>query len=118
MNCLQLLILAAYFGAMTYGCAAPANAVPLEQRRWFETRTAHFNICSCGDVKVAYKLAGRLEQFCRAYAQLAGSQSVDSPPIVVLAFPDRSAMQPFLPLYQGRPSNLDAFFARGADENL
>src|ERR1019366_4675436 len=27
-------------------------------------------------------------------------------------------LQPFLPLYQGKPSNLAAFFAHGMDENL
>ena len=27
-------------------------------------------------------------------------------------------MQPFLPLYQGKPANLTAFFSRGSDQNL
>ena len=51
-------------------------------------------------------------------AQLAGSQALDSPPIVVLAFPSHEAIKPYLPLYQGRPGNLAAFFKRGPDENL
>ena len=102
--------------------AAPiqSNDVPLVQRQWFETRTAHFNIFSCGAPQDVYKLSARLEQFCQAYTLLAtnGAQAVASPPIVVMAFPDHETMEPFLPLYQGRPANLAAFFQRGSDENL
>src|ERR1039458_7300451 len=102
-------------------CTAPAqsNDVPLVQRRWFETRTAHFNIYSCGAPQDVYKLSARLEQFCEAYTLLVGgAQAVASPPIVVMAFPDHETMKPFLPLYQGQPANLAAFFQRGSDENL
>jgi tetratricopeptide (TPR) repeat protein len=94
------------------------NAVPLVQRQWFETRTAHFNIYSCGMPQDVYKLSARLEQFCQAYTLMAGAQAVASPPIVVMAFPDHETMKPFLPLYQGQPANLAAFFQRGSDENL
>ena len=64
------------------------------------------------------RLAGRLEQSCQAYAQLAGKDAVDSPPIVVLAFPDHASLMPYLPLYDGQPANLAAFFHHGVDENL
>jgi tetratricopeptide (TPR) repeat protein len=94
------------------------NDVPLAQRRWLETRTTHFNIYSCGAPQDVYKLAGRLEQFCEAYTLLAGAQAVASPPIVVMAFPDHESLKPFLPLYEGKPANLAAFFQRGSDENL
>src|ERR1035437_7746708 len=104
-------------------CTVPAqsNDVPLVQRRWFETRTAHFNIYSCGAPQDVYKLSARLEQFCQASPLLpprAGAQAVASPPFVVMAFPDHETMKPFLPLYQGQPANLSAFFQRGSDENL
>jgi tetratricopeptide (TPR) repeat protein len=100
--------------------AAPAqsNDVALVQRHWFETRTAHFNIYSCGAPQDVYKLSARLEQFCQAYTLLAGGAAVASPPIVVMAFPNRETMLPFLPLYQGQPANLAAFFQRSSDENL
>ncbi len=98
-------------------CSAPAQSsnVPLVQRQWFETRTAHFNIYSCGAPRDVFKLSARLEQFCEAYSLLAGAQAVASPPIVVMAFPDHETMKPFLPLYQGQPANLAAFFQRGSD---
>ena len=98
--------------------AAEAGGGPLVERRWIETRSAHFNIYSCGAVPEASRLSARLEQFCEAYSLLAGAQAVASPPIVVMAFPDHESMKPFLPLYQGKPGNLAGFFTRGSDENL
>jgi len=100
----------------------PANGqvpdVPLAQKSWIETRTAHFNIYSCGRPQEIYRLATQLEQFSDAYALLAGAQALASPPIVVLAFPDQQSMTPFLPLYHDRPASLAGFFKRGNDENL
>jgi tetratricopeptide (TPR) repeat protein len=99
---------------------APARSseVQLLQQRWFEARTAHFHIYSCGAPQEVNGLAARLEQFCEAYTLLAGAKAVASPPIVVMAFPDPESIKPFLPLYQGRPANLSGFFKRGSDENL
>jgi tetratricopeptide (TPR) repeat protein len=98
--------------------SAGAGDVPLVQRQWFETRTAHFNIYSCGAPQEVNKVAGQLEEFCEAYSLLAGAQAVASPPIVVMAFPDHESMKPFLPLYHGQPENLSGFFQHGNDENL
>jgi tetratricopeptide (TPR) repeat protein len=111
-------ILAALFGLGIWTASAQWGDIPLVQRRWFETRTAHFNIYSCGTPRDVYKLAAKLEQFCEAYSALAGAQALASPPIVVMAFPDHETMKPFLPLYQGKPGNLAGFFQRGSDENL
>jgi len=91
---------------------------PLLQRRWFEGRTAHFNVYSCGETQQVSRLVARLEQFRQAYSVLAGAQAVASPPIVVLAFPDVDTMRPFRPVREGKPANLTAFFHHGIDENL
>ena len=91
---------------------------PLIHQRWFEARTAHFQIYTCGPTQEVTRLAVRLEQFREAYSLLAGAQAVASPPIIVMAFPDRDSMQPFLPLRDGNPAQLAAFFNRGSDENL
>jgi len=97
---------------------AQSRDVPLVQRQWFETRTVHFNVYSCGAPQAANKVAGQLEEFCEAFSLLAGAQAVASPPIVVMAFPDHESMKPFLPLYHGQPENLAGFFQHGDDENL
>jgi tetratricopeptide (TPR) repeat protein len=90
----------------------------LIHQHWFEARTPHFRIYSCGLTQAVGKVAARLEQFHDGYSLLAGAQAVASPPIVVMAFPDYASMKPFLPLYQGKPENLAGFFIRGSDENL
>jgi tetratricopeptide (TPR) repeat protein len=95
-----------------------ADDVPLAQRPWVEVSTAHFNFYSCGPIGGVYKLAARLEQFSSAYAQLAGAQAVASPPILVMVFPDRQTLEPFLPLYHGRPATIAAFFHHGVGENM
>jgi len=97
---------------------AQTNVALLVQKPWFETRTAHFYIYSCGNPQGVNKLSVRLEQFCEAYSLLAGKQAVDSPAVVVMVFPDHESMKPFLPLHQGNPGNLSGFFVHGSDENL
>jgi tetratricopeptide (TPR) repeat protein len=118
MNRRQLLISAALFALEVFSIHAQPAGVPLAQKKWFETSSAHFNIYSCGERVEVNKLAARLEQFCEAYSLLAGTQALASPPIVVMAFPNQEAMTPFLPLYQGKPGNVAGFFTRGNDENL
>src|SRR4051794_19527035 len=82
----------------------------LMQRNWFETRTTSFNIYSCASTQEVSRLAARLEQFREAYSNLAGTNAVASPPIVVMAFPDHKSMESYAPLYQGKPVSLAAFF--------
>jgi len=118
MSRFRFWIFAALIGSGIWGACAQPIDVSLVQRRWLETRTAHFNIYSCGAPQGVFKLAAKLEQFCEAYSALAGAQAVASPPIAVMAFPDHETMKPFLPLYEGQPANLAGFFQRGSDENL
>jgi Flp pilus assembly protein TadD len=98
--------------------ASQPDAEALLRQQWFEARTPHFLLYSCGPTQEVARLAARLEQFRDAYSILAGAQAVASPPIIVLAFPDHAALRPFLPLYDGKPANLRAFFNRGSDGNL
>src|SRR4051794_13940557 len=115
----QALALVAFclFGLLSLGAAASEDKT-LAERPWLEARTAHFRVYSCGPTQRVAQVAARLEQFRDAYASLAGAQSVASPPIIVMAFPDHRTMEPYLPLYNGRPANLAAFFRRDSDENL
>jgi tetratricopeptide (TPR) repeat protein len=98
--------------------AAQEDLSPLLQHHWFEARTAHFNVYSCGETQRVSRLVARLEQFRLAYSLLAGAQAVASPPIIVIAFPDIDSMRPFRPVRDGKPANLTAFFHRGSEENL
>jgi tetratricopeptide (TPR) repeat protein len=119
MKRLCRLLLALLPGTFPAAAASPsAKEVPLVQRPWFEARTAHFNVFSCGEPQQVFKVAAQFEQFCEAYAALAGASAVVAPPIAVIAFPDHESMKPFLPLYHGQMENLAGFFTHGTDENL
>ncbi|HZV32954.1 MAG TPA: tetratricopeptide repeat protein [Verrucomicrobiae bacterium] len=98
--------------------SAGADMDAIVREHWFEAKSAHFNIYSCGTTQEVNKLAARLEQFHDAFGLLAGAQAVSSPPINVMAFPDQDSLDPFLPVYQGKPANLSGFFKRSSDENL
>ena len=85
---------------------------------WFEVRTAHFQVYSCGTPQLVYKLTGRLEQFCKAYALMAGSAAVASPPIVVSGVPGSRAGEAISAAVSGAAGQTGGFFKRGEDENL
>jgi tetratricopeptide (TPR) repeat protein len=118
MFCYRLWILVVLMALRACPVLAGPDEFRLVQRPWFLTRTAHFNIYSCGPLPETAKLAARLEQFCDAYSVLAGTNAIASSPVVVMAFPNEQSMQPFLPLYQGKPDNAAGFFTHGSDENL
>ena len=102
-----------------FGAAlAQTNHFEIVGRRWYETRTAHFQIYTCGEPGEISRLSLNLERFCETYSRLAGARAIESPPIIVVAFPDHESFVPFLPLYQSKPRNLAGFFSRGDDENL
>src|SRR5208283_3575922 len=94
----QLWLVFAFLASEIFTGLGQSSDILLVQRPWFETRTAHFYIYSCGNPQDVNKLSVRLEQFCEAYSLLAGKQAVDSPAVVVMAFPDHESMKPFLPL--------------------
>ncbi len=52
----------ALVGALADRCAAQTPDFSLADKHWYETRTAHFHIYSCGNPQSVFKLAGRLEQ--------------------------------------------------------
>src|ERR1700724_1869773 len=70
---LPLVVLAALSICPAFGQTEPGS---LTQRRWFEARTAHFNIYSCGPTQEVARVVARLEQFRDAYSLLAGAQAV------------------------------------------
>jgi tetratricopeptide (TPR) repeat protein len=97
---------------------AELRSAPLLEKPWFELKTAHLRVFSCASTQEVAKLALRIENFRETYATLAGTQAVASPPVIVMVYPNHEALKPYLPVYQGKPANLAAFFVRGSDENL
>lgn len=92
--------------------------IALVQKPWYELRSPHLRVFSCAPTQEVSRLTMRLEQFRQTYATLAGTQAVASPPVIVMVYPNHQTLKPYLPVYQGQPANLAAFFVRGSDENL
>jgi tetratricopeptide (TPR) repeat protein len=95
-----------------------SQPIALLGKPWYELRSPYLRVFSCAPTQDVAKLTMRLEQFRQTYATLAGTQAVASPPVIVMVYPNHEALKPYLPVYQGQPANLAAFFVRGTDENL
>jgi tetratricopeptide (TPR) repeat protein len=109
-----LMLLAGTLAA--YG--TESQPMVLLQKPWYELRSPYLRVFSCAPTQDVAKLTMRLEQFRQTYATLAGTQAVASPPVIVMVYPNHETLKPYLPVYQGQPANLAAFFVRGSDENL
>jgi tetratricopeptide (TPR) repeat protein len=104
-------------GTLVAGGTEPPP-IALLQKLWYELRTPNLRVFSCAPTQEVAKLTMRLEQFRQTYGMLAGTQAVASPPVIVMVYPNHETLRPYLPVYQGQPANLAAFFVRGSDENL
>src|SRR2546430_10764377 len=68
--CLAAFILSVCVGLQAAAAQTPNGSVL--QRSWFQARTAHFEVYSCGTTQQVCKVLERLEQFREAYLLLAG----------------------------------------------
>jgi hypothetical protein len=90
-------------------CGTESQPIPLLQKSWYELRTPDLRVYSCAPTQDVAKLTMRLEQFRQTY--LAGmSGGVSS--VIVMVYPNHEALKPYLPVYQGQPANLAAFFVQ------
>jgi tetratricopeptide (TPR) repeat protein len=119
---LLLAIFANAGGVLFLAClaltTAAAQQISVLNERWVEVKSPHFTCYSSARTQDVCRVTIKLEQFYRAYACLAGTQAVASPPIVVIAFKDAQAMHPFVPPYQGQPGSMAAFCQPSEDQNL
>lgn len=104
-------------GAAT-DCRAQTIDATILQRPWVELRTPNFRAFTIGDTQALMSVVGRLEQFRFLYSSLAGTQTVVSVPILVFAFGDDRTFSSFKPLYEGKPKNIDGYFAQGLEANF
>ena len=74
-------------------------------------RSAHFEVLSDARPERARSVAVGLEQFRRVLAAaLARTPQADDTITVVIAFRDQGSFAPFLPLYRGRPQDVEGYF--------
>ncbi len=80
----------------------PADAAP---RPWTLVRTKHVTVVGQQPARVLRNIAVQVEQFRAALGSLIrGGGPPPAMPTIVYAFDDRAALEPYLPLYDGKPS--------------
>ena len=95
---------------------APAHAA---DPRWTMVRTPSLTVIGDQPAKTLRDVATQIEQFRTVLAGLV--TNADRPlslPTIVFVFGDRKSMQPFVPLYNGKPIELAGYFRGGFDANV
>ena len=83
---------------------------------WTSVKTKHFVLVGNAGDKEIRKVAGRLEQFREVFSKLFSRANLNSPvPIRVIVFKNRHSYLPFMPVYQGKVSEVAGYFQSGQD---
>src|SRR5687767_1596396 len=86
--------------------ATPAHAQP----RWTLIRSETLTVI--GDqARNVRDIAAEIEQFREVVGQLVGTTRPPTLPTVVYVFGTRKAMEPYLPLYNGRPIEVAGLYS-------
>jgi tetratricopeptide (TPR) repeat protein len=94
----------------------PASAA---EPRWTMVRTPSLTVIGDQSAKTLRDVAIQIEQFRAVVAGLI--TNADRPlslPTIVFVFGQRKSMQPFVPLYNGKPIEAGGYFQGGADANV
>ena len=83
------------------------------ERPWTLVRSHNVTIAGQQSPKALRRIAVEIEQFRAALASLF-TDVAQPPPSLVYLFDDHRALEPFVPLYQGRPAALDGYCHCGA----
>ena len=94
--------------------ASPSSSEP----EWTAIRSAHFEVLSDAGLERTRAVAVRLEQFRRVLREVFGRAEDEADPVtVVIAFRDQGSFAPFLPIYRGRPQDVEGYFQAGSDRD-
>jgi tetratricopeptide (TPR) repeat protein len=98
-----------------------AHTARAGERPWNLIRGSHVTIVGQQSPKTLRQIAVEIEQFRFTLgAAIHGAAQPPAMPTVVYTFDDRKALEPFVPLYRGRPAALGGYCLCGgtADANL
>jgi hypothetical protein len=93
----------------------PASAA---KEQWVRVQSKHFLLTGNAGEKDIRRVGAKLEQFREVFSMLFPKSNVNSPvPIRVIVFKNRNAYLPFMPVYQGKVSEVAGYFQPGEDVN-
>jgi tetratricopeptide (TPR) repeat protein len=105
-----------------WACAALATlTMPAfaAEPRWTMVRTPSVTVIGDQSAKTLRDVAIQIEQFRAIVGRLiANADRPLSLPTIVFVFGQRKSMQPFVPLFNGKPIELGGYFQGGADANM
>lgn len=87
------------------------------EEKWTKVTTDHFTILTPAGEPVARKWAVELEQFRRGMQAMIPVPVERLRPVTVVLFANDRAMEPFVPLENGKPARIGGFFVRANDIN-
>jgi tetratricopeptide (TPR) repeat protein len=94
-------------------------ALPVTAKdNWVKVTSKHFTLVGNANERDIRTVGTKLEQFRSVFAQLFPTVRVDSPvPITVIVFKNKSAYQPFMPLWNGKIKEVGGYFLPGQEIN-
>ncbi len=93
-----------------------ASSLPARDDAWVRVDTEHFTLFSDASASRTSEIGLEMEKLRAVLELLQRSSSAGSPvPTSVFVFKSNSALTPYKPLYQGKPSGATGFF-QGTDE--
>lgn len=95
-------------------CTLPVSA----KDTWVKIKSKHFTLVGNASEKDVRTVGTKLEQFRSVFSQLFPRVRVDSPvPITVLVFKNKDAYRPFMPVWNGKISEVGGYFLPGQEIN-
>jgi tetratricopeptide (TPR) repeat protein len=90
----------------------------IAKETWTGVKSKHFFLTGNASEKDIRKVAAKLEQFREVFSRIFPRANLNSPvPIKVIVFKDRKSYLPFMPVYQGKVSEVAGYFQSGSDVN-
>lgn len=85
---------------------------------WTRVKSKHFLLVGDAGEREIRKAAVKLEQFREVFSRLFPKVNLNSPiPITVIVFKNRQSYLPFMPIYQGKVSEVAGYFQSGPEIN-
>ncbi|MGH9752923.1 MAG: tetratricopeptide repeat protein [Blastocatellia bacterium] len=95
----------------------PGSSVAAKET-WTGVKSKHFYLTGNAGEKDIRKVAAKMEQFREVFSRLFPRANLNSPvPIKVIVFKNRKSYQPFMPVYEGKVSEVAGYFQSGPDVN-
>ena len=88
------------------------------KEQWVSVQAKHFLLVGNAGEKDIRRVGAKLEQFREVFSKLFPKANINAPvPTRVIVFKNRNAYLPFMPVYQGKVSEVAGYFQAGQDVN-